>query len=163
MPQRTAKETAGGASHEAGVEAVWLVHQPVWYDSVSLQERIPCFIAHVHADGSVRLVSEDGKVLKDHADPRRMARRLYRKPPQKMRRANVENHAAPSACDAPHTSPSTMPGHGPPSATPEASQVDMGMNAEKVRQVAKMLEIDEGTTMDLLSAHDWCIERAVEL
>ena len=55
-----------------------------------------------------------------------------------------------------------MPGHGPPSATPEADQTDMD-NAEKVRQVAEMLEVDEGTAMDLLGAHDWCIERAVEL
>ena len=36
-------------------------------------------------------------------------------------------------------------------------------NAEKLRQVVEMLEIDEGTAMDLMGAHDWSIERAVEL
>jgi hypothetical protein len=36
-------------------------------------------------------------------------------------------------------------------------------NTEKVRQVVEMLEVDEGTAMDLLDAHDWSIERAVEL
>ena len=36
-------------------------------------------------------------------------------------------------------------------------------NEEKVSQVCAMLELDEGTAMDLLEAHNWQIERAMEL
>ncbi len=47
----------------------------VWYDSVTLQERVPCFVDRVYDDATALLVDEAGTQVKDHADPRRIQRR----------------------------------------------------------------------------------------
>jgi hypothetical protein len=60
----------------------------------------------------------------------------------------------------------THPGYASQQSSPVPAQdVDQPKldNGEKLRQVVEMLEVDEGTAMDLLEAHDWQIDRAVEL